>query len=378
MENYTEKMDDRLWEKAEEFDETENYEVVTRFLNNKNEFQSFGEGLTYLINKKYPETGGSDLLKFIKNSCEKNNVAMSEVASNNTLKNWFYTDIRPKKSDASRNSMFALAFALMLNEKETIDLFHKVFLDRAFNNRSAEEIIFYYCIKHKKSWKDAKQMTQLIDDKSNTDLDKTIYSKDIRNDIDSISDEAELLSYINNHSNNFRKNNVHAECEKNKLLLEVKELAIQEIALPEHESQFDGRQKGDKSLSNNLLYEILTEIKVSANTGTRTVFQNARLPKEIKNRFPESNSFCKNNLTSEELRKVIILLFSYKTWYMVQWEGANYGIEDYTVELNQLLIECNYPLLYSGNPFDWLFLFCTQDSRPLDAFRGIIQEVLEE
>ena len=102
------------------------------------------------------------------------------------------------------------------------------------------------------------------------------------------------------------------------------------------------------------------------------------MPKEIKNRFPEAATFGKKDTTSEEYRKAIILLFSYGFWYQIQSLNADYDIDDYTDELNNLLVACNYPDLYFGNPFDWMFLLCAQDERPLDMFREIISEVLPD
>ena len=56
-------------------------------------------------------------------------------------------------------------------------------------------------------------------------------------------------------------------------------------------------------------------VDVKGKKGTKTIFGNSCLPKEIKNRFPEAASFGKKDIGSEELRKVIILLFSYAFHY---------------------------------------------------------------
>ena len=52
--------------------------------------------------------------------------------------------------------------------------------------------------------------------------------------------------------------------------------------------------------------------------------------------------------------------------------------DDYISQLDALLSETNLPLLYYGNPFDWLFMYCTATAQPLDTFQGILAEVLEE
>ena len=117
-------------------------------------------------------------------------------------------------------------------------------------------------------------------------------------------------------------------------------------------------------------------MNITGKKGTKTVFSNANLPKEIKTRFPEAATFGEKDLTSEEYRKTIILLFSYCFWYQIQREEIDGGIDDYTDELNNILFDCNYSGLYYGNPFDWLFLFCAQSEQPLDTFRELLAEVL--
>ena len=128
--------------------------------------------------------------------------------------------------------------------------------------------------------------------------------------------------------------------------------------------------------SNNFLYEIITGIGVECDKGTKTVFKNAELPKEIKQRFPEAITFGKEDMTSEEYRKAIVLLFSYYVWYKAEYIQRDYGFDDYYYELDDLLDKCNLPNLYFGNPFDWLFLFCSQDESPLYIFREILSKAL--
>ena len=82
--------------------------------------------------------------------------------------------------------------------------------------------------------------------------------------------------------------------------------------------------------------------------------------------------------TYESIRKMIIMLFSYTFWYHVQWKQKTFDIEDYTEQLNALLNESGFSPLYYGNPYDWMFLYCTLSDAPLDVFRGMVSEVLNE
>jgi hypothetical protein len=53
-------------------------------------------------------------------------------------------------------------------------------------------------------------------------------------------------------------------------------------------------------------------------------------------------------------------------------------LDDYLAPLDALLFECGFSQMYPGNPYDWVFLFCSINSRPLDVFRGLMAEVLNE
>ena len=52
-------------------------------------------------------------------------------------------------------------------------------------------------------------------------------------------------------------------------------------------------------------------------------------------------------------------------------------LDDYIAEMNAVLNECGFSELYMGNPFDWMFLYCTLEDNPLDTFRGLLAEALD-
>lgn len=372
--NYTERMNELAFKQWDALDENREIDIV-EFLNSEGVFRTFGEGLTTMIQKKYPSVSSQKVIDFIVASSKKNAVDLKEIASKNTLKNWFNEGLRPKKGEDSREKIFALAFALQFTVEETAELFHKVYLDRAFDFRSENEIVYYYCLSSGKSWNDAKRIISSIEHiESSNDLTK--YTFEIKADIDKLKDERELLSYIKFHRRNLEKNNVTAKHQLATLLEKAKKYAMKEAELPEHEGQFDGVWKKEDTISINFMYGIIADTTPSAPKGTTSVFKNARLPKEIANRFPEAACFSEKEPTYESIRKMIILLFSYVFWYHVQWEHKIYDLIDYTVQLDSLLNECGFSTMYYGNPYDWLFLFCTLSKYPLDGFRGILYESL--
>ena len=372
---YTEQMENALFEQWDEFDDyNEDYSSLIEKLNSENAFRTFGEGLLFFLQKQNPELTVETAIKYIEKVCQETGVLTKDIASANTLSNWFKGGPRPKKGEDSRKSMFALAFALELNPVETAELFHKVYFDRAFDYRNANEVVYYFCLSNKKSWNDAACLiSSLKESKINVD-DNTIYTSQIKTDVETLKDEAALVEYISRHGHNLAKKNVTATNTIKKLLSDANNKAKEESELEEYTDRFRGYDK----TSNNFTYEVITNLCVTGDKGTKTLFKNARLPKEIKNRFPEAITLSKKDPTYEELRKLIILLFSYCYWYDVQKANEVIELDDYIEEINVHLNESGFSLMYYGNPYDWMFLYCALSERPLDTLRGLLADVLED
>lgn len=370
---YTQQMENALFQQWDAFDDyNEDYTELIETLNSEDSFRTFGDGLLFFLQKSNPELTAESSVKYIDELCKKAGVSVSDIASTNTLKSWFKGGPRPKKGEDSRKSMFALAFALELTPEETAELFHKLYLDRAFDYRNANEIIYYFCLSNKKSWADAQRLISEANFDSNSD-DYTVYTSQVKADVDSFVDEKEMLSYIKSHAHNLEKSNVSAKKNLSQLIELAKATAKEESEQAEYAEVFRGSDKD----SFNFTYKVITSLSVSGEKGTKTLFKNARLPKEIKNRFPEAGTLSKKEPTYEELRKLIILLFSYTYWYKVQWTNVDADIEDYIVQINVYLLDSNFSPMYYGNPYDWMYLYCALSERPLDVFRGLLAEVLD-
>ena len=304
-------MENALFQQWDAFDDyNEDYTELIDVLNSEDSFRSFGDGLLTFLKKSKPELIAETAIKYIGELCAKNGVSVGDIASINTLKSWFKDGPRPKKSEDSRDAMFALAFALEFTPDETVELFHKVYLDRAFNFRNEKELVYYFCLANGKTWADAKKTIAAIEHDVDGN-DATLHTAAIQTDVDKFSNESELLAYIKTHRHNMDLNNVTAKKCLDKLINQAKECATKESELPEHEGQFDGAWKREKTVSINFMYALITDMSPSVKKGTTTVFKNARLPKEIKNRFPEAGSFSEKEPTYESIRKMIVMLFSY-------------------------------------------------------------------
>lgn len=373
--SYTEQMENRLFQQWDEFDDSENYRAQIEFLNKEGFFRTFGEGLLSFLQVRKPELTSESSIKFIEVCCEETGVSVRDIASTNTLKSWFKGGPRPKKGEDSRASMFALAFALRLTADETADLFHKVYLDRAFDYRSAREIVYYFCLQHKKSWSDVGRLIERVSALDGTSSDRTVYTSQLKTDIQALIDEDKLIAYIRNHGHNLTKRSVSAKKTVERLIEKARQTVAAETKLfSDFELEYF-RNTDPTSL--NHVYEVITNHTVRGDKGTKTLFKNARLPKEIKSRFPEAGTLSKKEPTYEELRKLVILLSSYNYWFEMQNQGIDVDIDNYIEDTNAYLDECGFSLMYYGNPYDWMFLYCALSERPLDVFRGLLAEALD-
>lgn len=386
--NYTSKMEDSLYNTWGDYDlGDDDFSSIIEFLNNTDRFRSFNDGLNTIIALKIPKDSNETAQTYLLRKCKEKDLNLNR----NTVNNWFSGN-RPKKGTQSREHMFILAFALSLSLDETANLFHKVYLDRAFNLRSISEFVYFYCLKNGYTYQHAQGLINKINPNDSSDTDKTIYTSVIVRDAQAFTDDEALISYIISHHHNFQLDSKSAKEILYKLLLDVRGksddkekllngivdrncgIIIQESDKPEFKEYF--RNKDVSSI--NYMLEIILGISFSSNNskGTESFFKNVEFPQIIKNRFPMPHTFSKIDPSFEELRKMIVLLFSYKYWFYMQYKEQGATIDDYISQIDDLLINANLPQMYYGNPFDWLFLFCTMEEMPLDTFRSIMAEVI--
>lgn len=395
---YTQRSEDLLFK--QNFDnnnDDEDYHKLIELLNSEETFRTFGDGLLCFLQNRNPGLTADTATKYIEKLCKETGVPVKDIANTGTFRNWFKVGLRPDKGDNNRKRIFALAFALQLTAEETAEFFHKVYLDRAFDYRNMVDIVCYFCLTNNKSWQDVNRILDIVKDMDFDNNDYTAYTSQIKSDVQAMADENALVEYIKNHGHNLEKRNVAAKKYREQLIAETIKLAEDEVQLEKHRKKADELKMKRKeyveletpelyrfynctSTSLNHLYEVITglsvydkEIKVR-----KRLFKNSRLPKEIKSRFPEADTLSKPEPTYEELRKLIILLYSYKHWVNLRFNKEKSDITIYEEEINNYLNESGFSPIYYGNPYDWLFLCCALSDNPLDTFRNIIAEVLEK
>ena len=88
-------------------------------------------------------------------------------------------------------------------------------------------------------------------------------------------------------------------------------------------------------------------------------------------------------MSHERVRKLLILLAFYRFWAgralgQGGYEAAETDRGRCVCEINDCLLDAGYPLLYPGNPYDFLFLGAIHAGYPLVAFRDYMRELYYE
>lgn len=377
--DYTQLMSDAIWNIWGKPEDTSSPEKVVSFLSDGSTFRLFGDGLIWVITQKKPSLTG----------CTPKEIAKSVLAifndkkikfNRNTLDSWLISK-RPKKGDDSRENLFRLSFALDLTDSETAYLFQKVYLDRSFNPRCKKEFIYYYCLSHHKDYQHAQTLLDKVDNsRCAVSTDEFFPTQQLMNDASALKSDEEIVQYILSHASAFEFNSVRAIKKRDELLEDARRLAQEEISDCE-QYKYDNLLKNKiKSSVSTAFQVVVDQMRLERNEKRSSIFKDSLLPSEIKINFPQPNILQKKKPSYDELRKSIILLFSYQFWRKNKLNTEtkpkeNFEVfDDFEMQLSDLLNDIGFPPLYYGNPYDWLFLYCTSTDKPLDTFRELIAE----
>lgn len=405
---YTQKHEQMMFEmKLKEQDEEIYEEDILAYLDDKNVFMHFGDGLRRIIRKKIPEGYEGDECTYLKDMAMEQNISFNR----NTLKGWF-DGKAPKKGDKDRERMFLICFSLRLNIEETAELFQKVYCDRTFNLRNYKEFIYFCCINNGWTYEHAAGLIEQIEF-SQESSDFTIYTQMMHGTAKELKCDQDIVKYVVENKHNFDIRNRTARRKLDELLGEVQGRKEEPERLKNGEindqcsyiaqecfknpmiwneiknwddcmnlsfNEKDTKEKHTKtsffSISTmvNIIYGI--DMVRARTEMEHSLIKNSNLPQAVKGRFPLSQTFSKKEPTSEEYRKMIILLYSYKFWILKSYSGMDIGFDEYRDGLDDILYEAYLQKLYIGNPFDWLFMYCTISDDSLSLFRTLIGEGL--
>lgn len=390
MGSYTQlKYEDMINEASEGYDVDCDFSMLLDKLNSEDFFEPFSERLRRYISKHLgKDCTAQEAYLFLYDKIKNAGAAPSR----NKIKNWLNVSGSPEGNDgpnmgdAGREAMFQVAFALGLNVQETEDFFHRVYLDKAFNARNVKEFVYFYCILHGKTYAEAQDLAAEAERilSSGTDTSATADTVLINNKAQSAGDDDELLAFVAEHPFSFTRKNETALRELENILTDLrgsdnkKGLAEEEFDTfkPYDVKGTEGRSVHSVDFVLDMAVNGAEQIeKTPGNAGikrAREVF----VRKEISNQFPNANTISHPD-SSYILRKDIILLFFYRFWVQDSLKGYPKGDDEtFRDEMRNTLHRCGFSPLYYGNPYDWLFLYCSNckinGSWPLDVFRGIL------
>ncbi|MBS5950881.1 MAG: hypothetical protein KIC47_11280 [Clostridium sp.] len=380
--DFTELMNDSLLELALDEDSYTLKDTIN-YLDISKNFRQFSDGLTNFI-KNHGYNDKLDDIPAKTNFLYKKFCDEEIKISKATIKSWFL-DSRPASNSLSRENMFKFCFALGLSKNESAKFFSDVYFEKYFNYRDINELIYFYSLKNGLNYKQAipllSKAKKIIESDISSKNNNTIYTKEIGEQVNSISKDLELLEYIETNKYNFKKSSTSAINILNNLVNQAKKLAVEESII----FNLDTKNM-DKSSMDFLIYIIhdLRSEKISKSNSSSIVSNDGNFKKIIFKNYPTkitfSNIFNNKHITFDMLRKSLVLLSFYTFWadICINKDDSPDNSIVFVHETNDMLIEAGMNRLYPGNPFDWLFLYCSNTSYPLDTFREIISEILDD
>ncbi len=183
------------------------------FLKNPNSFKTFKEGLIELLKQKGYNGNLNDTNEMAEYLISKLRAIRSTI-ENETIHSWFSGKHRPKIEANSRGKMYEICFSLNLTDDETVNFFHHVYYDRAFNCHTIDEAVYYYAFRNKISYLDATALINEIKDAPlkldrNTEIE-TNYTLFVYRTLSELKTTEELKDFLINNKSNFNSWNQSA------------------------------------------------------------------------------------------------------------------------------------------------------------------------
>lgn len=223
-----------------------------------------------------------------------------------------------------------------------------------------------------------------------------LFTGTIVKELDRFQSPEELLAFLTANSSQFGYNNATAKkyiCELWRRIAGENGLAVQELKYRYPKETFAEKSRPAWDIYRQIFglldFDESNGEKLYPISGDRTLQPllkaNAMIHRLVSKSFPDRQgleAIIGGNWQSDEVvRKTMILLAFYRFWTELFLKGTEpeYAAKPYDgprciTSINRLLLDASYPELYEGNPYDWIFLYASQDAYPLDAFRSFMRE----
>lgn len=333
------------------------------------------------------------------------------------IKKWYSEHKR-----IERKTAFELCFAFRFSIEEAEDFLRRICLMRGFDLHSMEEVVYFCALKHGWSYLESQNIVKQITPKKAEKVpnDNLIYTSLIAEEIDELETVEELISFLNENADSFAYNNAaayetirtiwHSISKKDGIALREKRqlyLAFDqekdenaenvEGLLTEADRQGripEERKRKERIRKEDSIWELYLQILGLSGSYVSEIYQNRSLKPFLKDNallhplaedsFPDRDGLTKilngQHVSYERVRKILILLVFYKFWARKALEHhhykAAYGDTDRCLAaINAHLMDAGYPMLYPGNPYDFIIFVSMNTDYPLLTFREYMREL---
>lgn len=314
------------------------------------------------------------------------------------LRIWF----TPKKGGLSpampshREDVYRLCFALKMYGDKAAEFFVKGYLEQPYNFKILKETVHFYCLNNNLHYEDSialykKAKALPIENAATAETDTLTIGRTISD----FHDEESFLDYIKQNRQSFEMDSMRATQKISELIEECIDLAKKEddeFFFYTEENEAYGKygkqrrgyapQEGKTIDSAYKLLSVIYGCELNEVTNTRKEQGATELiPKLIHNSLMTNRmhipEVSKPNASPRLKRGVLILLTFYQFFAGLRIAGQENN-DDYYHEfqnvVNDALYQCGYGMLYARNPYDWMFLYCSKCTEPLEEFRNLIGE----
>lgn len=396
MGNYTSFLEDMTYDIFEEEDYLEELKKAAEL------FRTFDKALdSFIANKEYDGdlSNVDEKVLFI---IAKLKAAGVPVPRN--IKKWYSEHKR-----IERKTAFQLCFAFGLQVDEVNDFLRRVCLTRGFDYHSVEEVVYFFALKNGLSYADTTDiLTQVTivkpDRMARVDV---IYTELIIEEIDDIETVEELILYLNENVDKFGYNNATSYktiqsiwndiSKEDGIALREKKLlyvAFDKDASNEQLEEGTDKKRKERKRIDDSIWEIYLQILGLSGNYADRIYKDRSIKSILKDNellhplaedsFPDRDGLNKilngEHVSYERVRKLLILLVFYKFWASKALGSnhyeAGYGDTDRCIStINDNLVDAGYPMLYPGNPYDFIIFVSVNADNPLMTFRNYMQEM---
>lgn len=361
-------------------------------------FRSFDQALdSFLVDHGYTHDTANHENK-VTYLASKFRMAGIDVPRN--MKKWF-----TEHKKIERKTAFQICFAFRLGVEETEDFLRRICLQRGFDCHVPEELIYLHGLKQGLNYSEVKNLIERIPkafDGGASLPEDVVYTGTIADEVKLFSDGEELVEFIKEHRRWFGYRNATAyryiKAVWSEIACERGLAAEEKIRLYK---MFDGRTEESGEMlhrtgkaEEDSLWEIYLQIlglsgRAVSELGTDRSLKpilrdNGLLHPAAEDCFPDRDGLNKilngQRVSYERVRKVMVLLTFYRFWVRSALRNGSYQAKGGDADrcilyINHSLKDAGYPMLYAGNPFDWIILHALADDFPLVTFREYMQEL---